>query len=91
LWYWGLNSRPSPWAIPPALFCDGSFQDRVSWTICLGWLRTMISSNCLPPDHCRLSSQDYRLWAFSTSMQLLGSLKIYATLWEGKKLVILIQ
>jgi hypothetical protein len=26
------------WVTPPALFCDGYFQDRVSWTICLGWL-----------------------------------------------------
>jgi hypothetical protein len=24
------------------LFCVGYFQDRVSWTICLGWLRTSI-------------------------------------------------
>jgi hypothetical protein len=23
--YWGLNSRPTPWATPPALFCDGFF------------------------------------------------------------------
>jgi hypothetical protein len=23
-------------------FCDGFFQDRVSWTICPGWLRTVI-------------------------------------------------
>jgi hypothetical protein len=26
----------------PALFCVGYFQDRVSWTICLGWPRTII-------------------------------------------------
>jgi hypothetical protein len=37
-----LNSGPAPWATPPALFCDGFFQDRGSWTICLGWLRTVI-------------------------------------------------
>jgi hypothetical protein len=42
LWYWGLNSRPSPWATPPALFLWSVFQDRVSQTIFLGWLWTMI-------------------------------------------------
>jgi hypothetical protein len=26
LWCWGLNSGPTPWATPPALFCDGLFQ-----------------------------------------------------------------
>jgi hypothetical protein len=26
----------------PALFCEGCFWGRVSWTICLGWLWTMI-------------------------------------------------
>jgi hypothetical protein len=41
-WYWGLNSGPSPWATPPALFLWRVFQDRVSWTICLGWIRTAI-------------------------------------------------
>jgi hypothetical protein len=35
-----LNSGPSPWAPPPALFCKGFFWDRVSWTICPGWLQT---------------------------------------------------
>jgi hypothetical protein len=30
--YWGLNSTYTQ----PALFCDGCFQDKVSWTICLG-------------------------------------------------------
>jgi hypothetical protein len=25
-----------------SLFCDGHFQDRVLWTICLGWLQTPI-------------------------------------------------
>jgi hypothetical protein len=24
LWYWGLNSGPTLWATPPALFCEGS-------------------------------------------------------------------
>jgi hypothetical protein len=42
LQYSGLNSRPTPWAIPSALCCDGFFRDRVSRTICLGWLQTLI-------------------------------------------------
>jgi hypothetical protein len=37
-----LNSGPTSSAIPPALLCDGFFQERVSWTICPGWLRTTI-------------------------------------------------
>jgi hypothetical protein len=41
LQYWGLNSGP-PWATPPALFCDGIFRDRVSWTIYPSWLWTAI-------------------------------------------------
>jgi hypothetical protein len=42
LWYWGLNSRPTPQVTPPATFCEGFFRDRVSQTICLGWLQTLI-------------------------------------------------
>jgi hypothetical protein len=34
--------RHSTWVIPPALFCIGCFQDRVSWTICQGWLWTVV-------------------------------------------------
>jgi hypothetical protein len=30
------------WVTPPALFCVGYFWDRVSQTICLGWLQTPI-------------------------------------------------
>jgi hypothetical protein len=26
LQYWGLNTRPSPWVTPPALFCEGFFK-----------------------------------------------------------------
>jgi hypothetical protein len=37
VWYWCLNSGPTPWATPPALFGDS-----VSQTICLGWLQTAI-------------------------------------------------
>jgi hypothetical protein len=40
--YWALNSGPTPWATPAALFCDGCFRDRVSQTICLGLLQTVI-------------------------------------------------
>jgi hypothetical protein len=39
LWYWGLNSGPIPWATPPTLFVIFFFfWDRVSQTICPGWL-----------------------------------------------------
>jgi hypothetical protein len=39
----GLEFRATPWATPPApLFCDGFFLDRVSPTICPGWLQTPI-------------------------------------------------
>jgi hypothetical protein len=37
-----LNSGSSPWPTPLALFLWRVFPDRVSWTICLGWLRTAI-------------------------------------------------
>jgi hypothetical protein len=40
--YWGLNSGPTHWGIPPALFCVQCFQDRVLRTICLGWPWTVI-------------------------------------------------
>jgi hypothetical protein len=40
--YWGSKSGSTPQATPPAHFCDGVFQDRVSQTICLGWLWTTI-------------------------------------------------
>jgi hypothetical protein len=43
LWYWGLNSGPTPWATPSALFLVmGFFWDRVLQTICSGWLWTVI-------------------------------------------------
>jgi hypothetical protein len=38
LWCWGLNLGATPWA----LFCVRYFQNRVLWTICLGWVWTMI-------------------------------------------------
>jgi hypothetical protein len=55
--YWGLNSGPTPWATPsaPPFFCEGFFWDRVSWTICPGWLW-----NSILLDLCLLSSWDYR-------------------------------
>jgi hypothetical protein len=40
--HWGLNSGPTPWATPPALFWNGFFQDRDSQTICPCWLWIMI-------------------------------------------------
>jgi hypothetical protein len=39
--YWGLNSGPTPWATPPAL-CEVFFWNRVSWTVYLGWLWTVV-------------------------------------------------
>jgi hypothetical protein len=42
LWYWDLNSGPTPWAIPPALFREGCFWDRVLRPICPGWLQILI-------------------------------------------------
>jgi hypothetical protein len=42
LWYWGLNTGPTSRATSPALFCDGYFQDRISWTIFPDWLWTEI-------------------------------------------------
>jgi hypothetical protein len=50
LQYWDLNSGPTLRATPPALFYEGFFWDRVSRTICLGWLQTF------SPDLCLLSS-----------------------------------
>jgi hypothetical protein len=55
LQYWSLNSGPTPWTTSPALFGDGCFRDRVSWSICPG-----LASNCDPPHLCLLSSEDYR-------------------------------
>jgi hypothetical protein len=49
--YWGLNSGPSPWATPPALFLWRVFWDRVSRNYLL-----RLASNHNPPDLCLLSS-----------------------------------
>jgi hypothetical protein len=38
----GLNSGPIPWTTLPPLFYDGFFWERISQTICLGWLQTAI-------------------------------------------------
>jgi hypothetical protein len=43
VWFWGLNSGPTPSANLPALFlCGEFFQDKVLRTICPGWLRTAV-------------------------------------------------
>jgi hypothetical protein len=42
LWYWGLNSGPTPWATPPILFLKGFFEIGSGGTICLSWLQTLI-------------------------------------------------
>jgi hypothetical protein len=44
--FWGLNSGPSPWATPPALFLWRVFGDRVPRTICLSWLWTTVLLIC---------------------------------------------
>jgi hypothetical protein len=36
-----LGRHSTAWVTPPALFYVEYFQDRVSQTICLGWLQTM--------------------------------------------------
>jgi hypothetical protein len=41
-WYWGLNSVPTPWITPPALFCDGFFPGKFLWTVCPSWLQIAI-------------------------------------------------
>jgi hypothetical protein len=38
VWYWGLNSGPSPWATPPVLFLF--FKIGSHGTTCLSWLWT---------------------------------------------------
>jgi hypothetical protein len=43
VWYWGFELRASTLSHSTSpVFCDRVFQDRVSRTICLGWLRTVI-------------------------------------------------
>jgi hypothetical protein len=42
LQYWGLNSRPTSWTTPPALFFVKFFSRWAHRTICLGWLWTVI-------------------------------------------------
>jgi hypothetical protein len=38
----GLEIRACTLSHSTSPFCDGYFQDRISQTICLGWLGTMI-------------------------------------------------
>jgi hypothetical protein len=43
LYYWDLSSGPTPWATPPAHFCDFFFfQESVLWTIYSSWLQTLV-------------------------------------------------
>jgi hypothetical protein len=41
-WCRNLNSGPTPWATPQALFCDVLFRNKVLQINCLGWLLTAI-------------------------------------------------
>jgi hypothetical protein len=59
---WGLTAGPTPQATLPAHFCDCFFQDRISWTICLIWLQTvilLISASWVT----RITGISHRLWA----------------------------
>jgi hypothetical protein len=47
---WGLNSVSTPWATPPALFCDGFFE------IGAHKLFARAGFKPCPPDLCLLSS-----------------------------------
>jgi hypothetical protein len=80
LWYWDLNSGPTPWVTPPALFCDGLFQDRVLRTICQGWLRTaflLISASWV----ARITGMSY--WRQATLVILkMWSFKLFALGWS---------
>jgi hypothetical protein len=64
--YWDLNSRPIPWATPPALFRDGFFGDRVSRTICPCWLLTavLLISASWVAKIIALASSARQLWWF---------------------------
>jgi hypothetical protein len=42
LWCWGLNSGLHLEPLHQPFLCDGFFQDRVSGTICPGWLGTSV-------------------------------------------------
>jgi hypothetical protein len=45
LLYWSLNSRPTSWAIPPALLCEGFFWDRVlNYLPMLAWTAILLIS-----------------------------------------------
>jgi hypothetical protein len=53
-----LGRHSTTWAILPVLFCVEYFQNRISWTVCPGWLQPPPLRD--PPDLCLLSSKDYR-------------------------------
>jgi hypothetical protein len=57
LWYWGLNSRPTPWASPPALslfeigsyelFAQAGFEPQSSWSA--SWVARTVGIEPLVP------------------------------------------
>jgi hypothetical protein len=49
LWYWGLNSGPSPWAIPPALFLWRFFK--------IGSLELFSQAGFEPQSSCSLTPE----------------------------------
>jgi hypothetical protein len=67
-----LNRHSTTSATPPALFCIGYFQDRVSQTICSGWPRAVIllisgsriaRHEPLAPGNISFLIQEFRWWA----------------------------
>jgi hypothetical protein len=87
----GLNSGPSPWATPPALFLWRVSQGGVLWTICMGWFRTV--SLLIPAswiaritgmNHwhpaCKSSIENFCVYVLSFSLSLSLSLLPYLVL-----------
>jgi hypothetical protein len=73
LQYWGLNSGPSPWTTPPALFCEGFFKIG-SHEFLSGWLWTAIL----------LISASWVARITGVSHRRLGQSYFYVMEWEHK-------
>jgi hypothetical protein len=50
VWYWSLNSGPSPWALHQPYFCEGFFKISLMNNL------PMLASKLNPPDLCLLNS-----------------------------------
>jgi hypothetical protein len=65
VWTQGLHLEP----LHQPFFCDGIFQDRVSWTICLDWFWTvilLISASCV----ARITGVSHRYPAWNSFLSL---------------------